>query len=98
LSDFALRFGLALIVVAAAFAAIIISRRNYAKSADFERSVETLRLEFRGLIDAAQAATIKSIAKTIRDNIYSVIKPIDSGTTEDAYRRNRRIEFKLTER
>ena len=24
--------------------------------------------------------------------------PIDTGVTEDAYRRNRRIEFKLTER
>jgi chromosome segregation ATPase len=91
LSDFALRFGLALIVVAAAFAAIIISRRNYAKSADFERSVETLRLEFRGLIDAAQAATIKSIAKTVRDNIYSVVKPIDS-TMRDLDDRLARLE------
>ena len=29
---------------------------------------------------------------------FGEFQPIDSGTTEDAYRRNRRIEFKLTER
>jgi len=65
-SDFALRFGLALIVVLVAGAAVIISRRNYAKSAVFERNIESFRLEFQRSIDAAQAATIKSVAKTIR--------------------------------
>ena len=78
MSDFALRFGLALAVVTVASAAVIISRRNYAKSANLERNIEAFRLEFRRSIDAAQAATIKSIAKTIHDNIFSVIKPIDS--------------------
>jgi chemotaxis protein MotB len=29
---------------------------------------------------------------------FGEFQPIDPGTTEDAYRRNRRIEFKLTER
>jgi hypothetical protein len=29
---------------------------------------------------------------------FGEFQPIDSGATEDAYRRNRRIEFKLTER
>jgi chromosome segregation ATPase len=91
LSDFALRFGLALIVVTVASAAILISRRNYAKSADFERSIGTLRLEFGRLIDDAQAATIKSIAKIIRDNIFSVTKPIDS-TVKDLSLRLARLE------
>jgi chromosome segregation ATPase len=77
-SDFALRFGLALIVVIVAGAAIVISRRNYAKSSVFERNVAAFRAEFQRSIDAAQAATIKSVAKTIRDSITSVIKPIDS--------------------
>jgi hypothetical protein len=63
LSDFALRFGLALAVVTVASAAVIISRRNYAKSANLERNIEAFRLEFRRSIDAAQAATIKSIAR-----------------------------------
>jgi chemotaxis protein MotB len=29
---------------------------------------------------------------------FGEFQPIDTGTTEDAYRKNRRIEFKLTER
>jgi chemotaxis protein MotB len=29
---------------------------------------------------------------------FGEFQPIDPGTTEDAYKRNRRIEFKLTER
>ena len=82
MSDFALRFGLALAVVTVASAAVIISRRNYAKSANLERNIEAFRLEFRRSIDAAQAATIKGIAKTIHDNIFSVIKPIDSSVRD----------------
>ena len=78
MSDFALRFGLALVVVTVASAAVILSRRNYAKSANLERNIDAFRLEFRRSIDASQAATIKIIAKTIHDNIFSVIKPIDS--------------------
>jgi predicted nucleic acid-binding Zn-ribbon protein len=41
--------------------------------------------------DASQAATIKSIAKTIHDNIFSVIKPIDS-TVRDLDARLARLE------
>jgi chromosome segregation ATPase len=77
-SDFAVRFGLALIVMTVAGAAIIISRRNYSKSAGLERNIDAFRLEFQHSIDAAQAATIGGVAKTIRDNISSVVKPIDS--------------------
>jgi chemotaxis protein MotB len=29
---------------------------------------------------------------------FGEFQPLDSGTTEEAYRRNRRIELKLTER
>ena len=82
MSDFAPQFGLALIVVAVAIAAIIMSRRNYRKSAAFERNIDAFRLEFQHSIDAAQAATIKSVAKTIRDSISLVIRPIDSTMRE----------------
>jgi chromosome segregation ATPase len=92
LIDFALRFGLALTVVIAACAAVIISRRNYAKSADSERNVEAFRLEFQRSIDAAQAATIK----TLRDNIFSVIKTINS-TMRDLSVRLTRLEERTDE-
>jgi chromosome segregation ATPase len=92
LSDFALRLGLALVVVTVACAAIIISRRNYAKSADSERSLGAFRLEFQRSIDAAQAATIK----TIRDNIFSVIKTINS-TIKDLNGRLARLEERADE-
>ena len=92
MSDFALRFGLALFVVSVACAAIIISRRNYAKSADSERSIGAFRLEFQRSIDAAQAATIK----TIRDNIFSVIKTINS-TVRDLNVRLARLEERADE-
>jgi predicted nucleic acid-binding Zn-ribbon protein len=91
LSDFALRFGLALVVVTVASAAVILSRWNYAKSANLERNIDAFRLEFRRSIDASQAATIKIIAKTIHDNIFSVIKPIDS-TVRDLDARLARLE------
>ena len=80
MNDYALQLGLALIVLIVVFAALIMSRRNYIKSADFERSIDALRLEFRRSIDAAHAATIKS-ARTIRDNVVSVIQPIDTNVT-----------------
>jgi chromosome segregation ATPase len=92
LSDFAVRFGLALVVVIAACAAIIISRRNYAKSTDSERSIKAFKLEFQRSIDAAQAATIK----TIRDNIFSVIKTINS-TVKDLSVRLARLEERANE-
>jgi len=92
LSDFALRLSLALVVVIVACAAIIISRRNYAKSADTERSIGAFRLEFQRSIDAAQAATIK----TIRDNIFSVIKTINS-TVKDLSGRLASLEERADE-
>jgi chromosome segregation ATPase len=92
LSDYALRFGLALLVVIVACAAIIISRRNYAKSADSEHSIEVFRVELQRSIDAAQAATIK----TIRDNIFSVIKTINS-TVRDLSVRLARLEERVNE-
>jgi predicted nucleic acid-binding Zn-ribbon protein len=81
LSDYALQFGLAVVVLTVASAAVIMSRRNYIKSADFERNIEALRLEFRRSIDATHAATIKS-ARTISENVVSVIQPIDSNVTD----------------
>ena len=92
MSDYALRFGLALLVVIVACAAIIISRRNYAKSADSEHSIEAFRVELQRSIDAAQAATIK----TIRDNIFSVIKTINS-TVRDLSVRLARLEERADE-
>jgi chromosome segregation ATPase len=86
-----MRFGLAFVVVIVACAAVILSRRNYAKSANLERNIDAFRLEFRRSIDAAQAGTIKSIAKTIHDNIFSVIKPIDL-TVRDLDARLTRLE------
>ena len=92
MSDFALRLGLALVVVTVACAAIIISRRNYARSADSERNLGAFRLEFQRSIDAAQAATIK----TIRENIFSVIKTINS-TVKDFSVRLARLEERADE-
>jgi chromosome segregation ATPase len=81
LSDYALQFGLALVVLTVASAAVIISRRNYIKSADFKRSIEALRLEFRRSIDAAQAATTKS-TRALSENVVSAIEPIDVTVTD----------------
>lgn len=91
MSDFAPRFGLALIVVAVAIAAIILSRRNYRKAAAFERNIDAFRLEFQRSIEESQAATIKSVAKTIRDSISLVIRPLDS-TMRDLDARLTRLE------
>jgi chromosome segregation ATPase len=88
LSDYALQFGLAVVVLSVASAAVMISRRNYIKSADFKRSIEALRVEFRRSIDATQAATTKS-ARTIRENVVSVIEPIDSTVTDLSVRLTR---------
>jgi chromosome segregation ATPase len=81
LSDYALQFGFALIVLTVASAAVIISRRNYIKSADFKRSIEALRLEFRRSIDTAQAAATKS-DRALSENVVSAIEPIDSTVTD----------------
>jgi chromosome segregation ATPase len=81
LSDYALQFGFALVVLTVASAAAIISRRNYIKSADFKQSIEDLRLEFRRSIDAAQAATTKS-TRALSENVVSAIEPIDVTVTD----------------
>jgi chemotaxis protein MotB len=56
-------------------------------------------------LSAARAIAVVKylIAKGVQPNRlvaagFGEFQPIDTGTTEDAYRRNRRIEFKLTER
>lgn len=56
-------------------------------------------------LSAARAIAVVQylIAKGVRPQRlvaagFGEFQPIDAGTTEDAYRRNRRIEFKLTER
>ena len=81
MNDYALQFGFALVVLTVASAAVIISRRNYIKSADFKRSIEALRLEFRRSIDAAQAATTKS-TRALSENVVSAIEPIDVTVTD----------------
>ena len=81
MSDYALQFGFALVVLTVASAAAIISRRNYIKSADFKQSIEDLRLEFRRSIDAAQAATTKS-TRALSENVVSAIEPIDMTVTD----------------
>ena len=75
------QFVLALIVLTAASAAWIISRRSHVKSADFKRGVEALRLEFRRSIDEARTATTRRTTAN-RENLLSVIKPIDLAVTD----------------
>lgn len=78
LGEYTFQFGLALIVLIAAIAALIVSRRrSYVRSADFKRGIEALRLEFRRSIDETRATTTRN-ATAIRENLLSVIKQIDS--------------------
>ena len=56
-------------------------------------------------LSAARAIAVVKylVAKGVQPNRlvaagFGEFQPIDTGTTEDAFRRNRRIEFKLTER
>ena len=81
LSDYALQFGFVLVVLTVASAAVIISRSNYIKSADFKRSIEALRLEFSRSIDAAQAATTKN-TRALSENVVLAIEPIDETVTD----------------
>jgi len=85
LDEHVFQFVLALVVLTAASAAWIISRRRYVKSADFKRGIEALRLEFRRSVDEARTATVRR-ATTIVGNLHSVIKPIDSTVTDLAIR------------
>ena len=57
MDQYAVEIGLALIVLATAAAAWIVSRRRYVKSADFKRGMEALRLEFRPTIPWAATPT-----------------------------------------
>ena len=82
INDYAFQVGVALVVLTAATAAWIISRRpRYVKSADYKRGIEALRLEFRRSIDEARAATTKK-ATVVSDKLLSVIKPIDRSVTD----------------
>ena len=75
------QFVLAFIVLTAASAAWIISRRSHVKSADFKRGIEALRLEFRRSIDEARTATTRRTTAN-RENLLSVIRPIDLAVTD----------------
>jgi chromosome segregation ATPase len=81
LDEHVFQFVLALIVLTAASAAWIISRRSHVKSADFKRGVEALRLEFRRSIDEARTATTRRTTAN-RENLLSVIKPVDLAVTD----------------
>ena len=76
MDQYAIEIGLVLLVLITAIAAWIASRRRYVKSADFKRSIEALRLEFRRSLDNTRTATTKT-ATAIGDNLLTVIKPID---------------------
>jgi hypothetical protein len=81
LGEYTFQFGLALIVLTAAIAALIVSRRSYVRSADFKRGIEALRFEFKRSIDETRATTTRK-ATTIRENLLSIIKPMDSTLTD----------------
>jgi chromosome segregation ATPase len=79
--EYAFQFGLALIVLTAATAAWILSRRGYVNSADFKQGMGVLRLEFKRSIEEARAVTSRK-ATVINDKLLSVIKPIESTVTD----------------
>jgi chromosome segregation ATPase len=81
LDEHVFQFVLAFIVLTAASAAWIISRRSHVKSADFKRGIEALRLEFRRSIDEARTATTRRTTAN-RENLLSVIRPIDLAVTD----------------
>src|SRR5262249_54161432 len=81
MGDYSLQFGIAVVALAVATAAWIISRRKYVKSAEFKRGIETLRLEFRRSIDETRAVTARRTTAA-RANLLSVIKPIDRGMAD----------------
>ena len=85
LGEYVFQVGLALAVLTAAFAVLIVSRRRYVRSADFKRCFGALRFEFRRSIDETRTATSRKTA-AVRENVLSVIKPIDSAVTDLAKR------------
>ena len=75
-------------------------RRPYRRAADHRRA-------FKSNWDLSAARAVAVVKYLISKGVppqrlvaagFGEFQPIDTGTTEDAYRRNRRIEFKLTER
>jgi hypothetical protein len=85
LGEYAVPFGLALVVLTGAFAASIVSRRRYVRSADLKRGIEALRLEFRRSIEETRATAGRKTT-AVRENLLSVIKPIDSTLADLAAR------------
>ena len=74
---------------------------------DGHTDVRPVAGQFRSNWDLSAARAIAVVQYLIGKGIkpsrliaagFGEFQPIDTGTTEDAYRRNRRIEFKLTER
>ena len=90
LGEYAVPFGLALVVLTGAFAALIVSRRRYVRSADLKRAIEALRLDFRRSIEETRATAGRKTT-AVRENLFSVIKPIDS-TLADLAARLARLE------
>jgi len=90
LGEYAVPFGLALVVLIGAFAALIVSRRRYVGSADFKRGIEALRFEFMRSIEETRATAGRKTT-AVRENLLSVIQPIDS-TLADLAARLARLE------
>ena len=90
LGEYAVPFGLALVVLIGAFAALIVSRRRYVGSADFKRGIEALRFEFRRSIEETRATAGRKTT-AVRENLLSVIQPIES-TLADLAARLARLE------
>lgn len=83
--EYAFQFSLALVVLTVAIAALIVSRRRYVSSAEFKRGIEALRFEFRRSIEETRATSGRKAA-AVRENLLSVIKPIDSNLADSAAR------------
>jgi chemotaxis protein MotB len=74
---------------------------------DGHTDVRPITGQFKSNCDLSAARAISVVQYLISKGVkpsrlvaagFGEFQPIDPGTTEDAYRRNRRIEFKLTER
>ncbi|MFZ3360820.1 MAG: peptidoglycan -binding protein [Xanthobacteraceae bacterium] len=74
---------------------------------DGHTDVRPITGQYRSNWDLSAARAIAVVKYLIAEGVqpnrlvaagFGEFQPIDTGTTEDAYRRNRRIEFKLTER
>ena len=81
LGDYAFQFSLALLAIALATAAWVVSRRRYVKPVDFKRGIDALRFEFRRSIDEVRAATARK-ATGVSDGLLSISKQMDSSMTD----------------